>query len=173
MSKKSEITSQKLELDKLKTKLDRYTEYLIAGETLKKRYKQAEILSLESTINTINCGMTKYLNYFFQDDIQIYLNPKLNKTTKISTNIILKGKKSTITDLSGGEYDRVTLASIVTINEIFNSSILILDEALNSLHQESNSEIIEFLKDLASDKLILIISHNAITGIFDHVINIT
>lgn len=157
----------KNDLHKVKDQLNTKTDELLATETLKKRYKQAEILSLESIVHTINAGMSKYLNYFFQDNVQVYLSSKLNKTTKINTNVILKGKKSTMGDLSGGEYDRVTLASIITINEMLNSRILILDEALNSLHQESNTEILQFLKEQASNKLILIISHNVITGIFD------
>lgn len=165
--KKNELETLKNDLHKVKDQLNTKTDELLATETLKKRYKQAEILSLESIVHTINAGMSKYLNYFFQDNVQVYLSSKLNKTTKINTNVILKGKKSTMGDLSGGEYDRVTLASIITINEMLNSRILILDEALNSLHQESNTEILQFLKEQASNKLILIISHNVINGIFD------
>ena len=58
--------------------------------------------------------------------------------------------------LSGGQYKKIAIARLF----YHNREVLILDEATNSLDEESETIVIEELKRLRKDKTILIISHN-------------
>jgi len=88
----------------------------------------------------------------------------------VETSIIYKGNEYTsIGQLSGGEFDRCTLASVCGINNMLNSQILMLDESLSALDADTNTEILMFLKEIAQEKLIIVCSHEAVKGIFDNV----
>lgn len=159
-------------------------EYEIAEKThtahliLKEKYTQAEISALESTITSINEHTRYYLDSFFADhQLSALIKPvdkgKKIQSYKIDSVISYKGNDyDNISQLSGGEFDRCTLASICGINSMLASPILILDESLASLDADTNTEIITFLKELSQDKLILVCSHEAIQGIFDEIIKV-
>lgn len=148
-----------------------------ANLTLKERYAEAEILALRMTINSINEHTRYYLETFFPEqqltaELETIFKGKA-QTLRIGTSINYKGNEyENISQLSGGEFDRCTLASICGINSMLNSPILILDESLSSLDAETNTEIIRFLSELAEYKLIIVCSHEAVKGIFDTVIKL-
>nr|QBK87549.1 MAG: chromosome segregation ATPase [Marseillevirus LCMAC201] len=176
---------QQKELDRWEHKLANVVKRLKTAEkihtahlTLKDKYVQAEILALDSTINSINEHTRYYLDTFFTDhQLSVALTAthkgKKIQTLKISTVINYKGNEyDNITQMSGGEFDRCTLSSICGINSMLGSPILVLDESLASLDADTNTEIIRFLSGLAEDKLILVCSHEAVRGIFDQVVEL-
>ena len=59
-------------------------------------------------------------------------------------------------NLSGGQRQRIAIARAL----YKNPSIIIFDEATSALDKKSESEIIETIKHIAQDKIILLISHN-------------
>lgn len=141
---------------------------------LKERYRQAEILAVESTINSINHHTQYYLDQFFRDD-PLILNLEIidAKKLEIVTKLKYKGYEyDNISQLSGGEFDRCVLASVCGVNTMMNSPFLFLDESLASLDAENNTEILGFLKELSEKKLVAVTSHEAITGIFDEIVEI-
>jgi ABC-type transport system involved in cytochrome bd biosynthesis fused ATPase/permease subunit len=149
-----------------------------ANLTLKDLYIQAEIIAMKTTISSINEHTRYYLDTFFSDNhisavLEAVYKGKKVQTLKINTGINYKGNDyDNINQLSGGEFDRCTLASVCGINSMLGSKILILDESLSSLDSDTNTDIIRFLKDLADDKLILVCSHEAVQGIFDDIVKI-
>lgn len=149
-----------------------------ANLILKEKFIQAEIMALESTIASINEHTSYYLDTFFSEHqlsviLEASYKGKKMKTLKINTSISYKGNEyDTITQLSGGEFDRCTLASICGINSMLGSPILILDESLSSLDSNVNTEILRFLEQLAQEKLILICSHEAVQGIFNATVSL-
>lgn len=159
-------------------KLNRVERIHEANLTLKERYIQAEILALESTIKSINEHTRYYLDTFFVEHhlsatLEAVHKDKKIDSLKINTTINYKGNTyDSINQLSGGEFDRCTLASICGINSMVGSPFLILDESLASLDTDTNTEIIRFLSELAEDKLIIVCSHEAVRGIFDTVIEL-
>lgn len=171
--KEKEKWTRKLEQAQLQ--LGEAQEKYTARLTLKDRFRQAEIMTLESTIYSINEHTRYYLDEFFREN---ELSAKLSATFKdgklhVVTCITYKGYEyDSITALSGGEFDRCTLASICGINAMQQSPVLILDESLSALDAETNTEIISFLHDLASEKLVLVCSHEAVRGIFDKVVTV-
>ncbi len=162
----AEITKQSKSAERIHT----------ANLTLKDKYVQAEIVALESTIMSINEHTRYYLDTFFADHqlsaaLESAHKGKKIQTLKINTAINYKGNEyDNISQMSGGEFDRCTLASICGINSMLGSPILVLDESLASLDTDTNTEIIRFLSELAEDKLIIVCSHEAVRGIFDDIL---
>jgi len=135
--------------------------------TIKEKYRQAEIFAVESTLNSINQHTQHYLDHFFPDD-PMYVKLDIVNQTEIKTIINYKGYEyDSITQLSGGEFDRCVLASVCGVNTMMNCPMLFLDESLASLDAENNTDILGFLKELSTTKLIAVCSHEAIEGVFD------
>ena len=135
---------------------------------LKDCYLRAEKKAVESVVDSINKHTQYFLSAFFPEN-------ELSVTLKSDGKsiVLFKGYEyDTISQLSGGEFDRCTLASVCGANSMLNSPLLMLDESLSALDTDSNTEIIRFLGQLAGDKLILICSHEAVEGVFDTVIRI-
>jgi len=172
---KDTITSQMISLENdLKEKLNEQDGFI----QLKEKYEQAELMALETAIQMFNQYTKFYLDTFFDQEpmiakLVITYQKKKMKSLKIHPSIHYKGNEyDSIFQLSGGEIDRCSLASICGLNTMLNSPLLILDESLSSLDSDKNNEIITFLKDLAQDKLVLICSHEAVEGTFDRIIHV-
>lgn len=137
---------------------------------IKERYRQAEILAIESTVASINQHTQYYLDHFFPDD-PLHARLETNDELQIKTIINYKGYEyDSISQLSGGEFDRCVLASICGVGTMMNCPIMFLDESLASLDSHNNTEILGFLKELSGDKLIAVCSHEAIEGVFSEIV---
>lgn len=87
------------------------------------------------------------------DRKEILDNDILDVLTKLN---IAKYKNTKVCDLSGGERQRVSIA----IALLRNSKVIIADEPLSSLDYKNALEIMELLKELSKDKLVIITSHD-------------
>ena len=144
---------------------------------LKEIIHKAEVLSMNDTIILLNNSINSYLNIMFSNDINITINNTVEKKGivkfKITNNIIYKGcEYDSISDLSGGEFDRCVLSIMIACSNIMNSNILMLDESLASLDSDLCSDILYKLKKISIDKLILVVNHQVINGLFDDIITI-
>lgn len=144
-----------------------------AAITLKDKILQAESMAILNIINSINAHAQEYLDLFFPTDpIVVRLLPF--KQTKKNTNkpqinleIDYKGMEADITMLSGGELSRVVLAYTLALSEIFNASLILLDECTASLDQELTSVVMEGIRKNFGNKLVVIIAHQVVSGNFD------
>ena len=140
--------------------------------------KEAEVIAMVNTIDSINDHADIYLRQLFDDNIEVKLvNSKKIESTKqikiqMNTSIKYKGNDCDITDLSGGEVQRVELAFTLAINDMLNSKFILLDECLNNLDSELNMKALEFLKEISSQKIIIVVSHEANEGIFDDIVHV-
>ena len=148
--------------------------------TLREKCRQAEFLSIEETVKNLNIRSKYYLDKMFSGNI---INVRLEnyRPTGKGKNVRTKGQMNmsifyknneydSINQLSGGERDRVNLAFILSVNDIIGSKILFLDECLSSLDAETNTDIFLFLKQHCDHRLIIAISHEAVKGLFDSII---
>ena len=147
---------------------------LTSARTLQSKIKDAEYLALQNVVSTINTHAEWYLDRFFvEDPISVTL-----KTTKerekdfhasvINMDIHYKGSETDIDMLSGGERARVMLAYTLALGELFNVPMLMLDECTASLDMETTTTVIEAIREsYFANKLILIIAHQVVSGIFD------
>lgn len=129
---------------------------------------------LSKFIDTINHNLAIHLDEFFSEPISVTVKAfkegkKGESKPVIDIEIIYKGNEVDVSNLSGGEYDRLNLAFSVTFNCLSSSNILILDESLASINQELAGDIIIHLKEHCRDKVIWMTQHQAVTGMFDFI----
>ena len=139
--------------------------------------KDAEIISLEKTLYNINEYAKVYLDTLFKEPISVRLeNKKITKDdTKLKMNVVLeyRGKiYNDVNELSGGEKQCCNLAFILAVNDMVGSRILFLDECLNYLDEGNNMDIISYLRENSNNKLIIVVSHEAVQGNFDDIVTL-
>ena len=154
----------------LKEKEILYTDLL----TLREKSNQAEILALESIVENINEFSKYYLDIMFADPIIVRIEnyKQTKKDLKCKMNVYIQYKGSdyeSIDQLSGGERQKCELAFELAVNSIMNSKILMLDECINNLDAEINTEILQILSEYTrdNDKLVIVVSHECVKGLFD------
>jgi DNA repair exonuclease SbcCD ATPase subunit len=146
---------------------------------LKEKSRMASFLAVEKTVNAINYAAKTHLAKLFPDEpISIVLKTsketKKGKKIQMSTSILYKGHEyDSFWSLSGGERQKACLSFIIAINEVVGARFLLLEKALAQLHKEVNTDILEYLRDeIESNRLVVVVSHEANRGIFHKVIEI-
>uniref|UniRef100_A0A6C0HDP4 Rad50/SbcC-type AAA domain-containing protein n=1 Tax=viral metagenome TaxID=1070528 RepID=A0A6C0HDP4_9ZZZZ len=150
---------------------------LAKAEEFIKIIGEAESLSLSQTIQNINEELEEFISAFFGDNFTVSLTTFKqtkdgDKKAMIDIQIIKDGEIVPLDGLSGGEYDRVSLAFFLAFNKSSKCNIILLDECLASLHPELVEEIVEMIKERMDNKLVMFTLHQANTGIFDEVIDV-
>jgi DNA repair exonuclease SbcCD ATPase subunit len=177
--------TNKKEIKKLnKNKEDIEEKYNILRDRIKgaiglhESAREAEFLSIAKVINDINNNAKIYLDAMFEHDITVEIfikettkTGKMSAKPSISTFIEYKNEISDMDDLSAGERQRCDLAFLLAVNDLLGSNVLLLDECFNNLDSATNMDILNFVKDLCKDKLIIVVAHEAIKGLFDNVIS--
>ena len=167
-----------INLQKLQTDEIYYKDKLTSANILKEKIAEAESITLINIIDIINTHTQIYLDYFFPDNpINVKLLPfkETKKNTKPSINIEVeyKGMTCTLSRLSGGQKSRVILAYTLALSEMFNLPLIMIDECTSSLDQELNGIVMDCIKEYFSEKLVIVISHQSVEGIFDRVIKLS
>jgi len=144
----------------------------------KKMIKYTESTVLMNFIYKLNINIKPYLEALFpEDEMNIVVssfNDKKNKGKKpqIILNINYKNMNNVgFNNLSGGEKQRVSLAFTLAFAKIFNSPFLLLDECTSNLDEQMTTTAIETIKKHCQIPYIVVIEHQVISGIFDHVEN--
>jgi exonuclease SbcC len=156
---------------------------LAAENKLKKTLKLKELSDAAATqsvadiLSSINVHAKTYTELLFpnQGTTITLNNVRLNKDesvrAKMSTSVFHKGVEyDSLDQLSGGEQNRAMLAFQLALSDLFNSPILLLDEAFAGAHTELKNDCIESLRSVASRKLVVIVEHGLDDGLFDEVI---
>lgn len=129
--------------------------------------KTAEKMAVTEMIDEINLHAQMYMDNFF-DDLNAML---VFDGVKLNVEVLQDSHDSDLQNLSGGELARVILAFTIALAEINNVRLLLLDECVASLDQESTGQVIDTIK--ANFKgLVICIAHQTTTGVFDHVIEL-
>ena len=151
-----------------------------AALMLKNKILEAESIAIQNIIDSINTHARVFLDSFFTDDpIMVELqtfkeSKKKGVKAKPSINIAVeyKGMECDIHTLSGGELSRVILAYTLSLSEIFNVPLILLDECTASLDQNLTSVVFDSIRQNFNDKLIVIIAHQVVCGTFDRIIDL-
>lgn len=182
-----DVISRKSAVDNYLIKLQECRARLSTATTLKKIIIDVERECLHDRANTINTMVNTYLEDMFDEplSIRISVSPaeeserKKTKTSmtglsSVVTEIIYHGEYMPFSSLSGGEQDRVSLAMTLAMAQIYNSKCLILDECLSSLDATTCDDILFKLQErLSTNTLVFVISHQANTGLFDSVVEVS
>lgn len=161
-------------VEKLKEEENDKRSRYAAAIMLKDKILQAESIAILNVINSINTHAQEYLDTFFPTDpIVARLLPfkKTKKKTKpqINLQIDYKGMEADANMLSGGELARVVLAYTLALAEIFNTPLLLLDECTASIDQDLTGAVIEGIRNNFGNKMVIVIAHQVVSGIFDRV----
>jgi len=149
-----------------------------SGATLlKEKILEAESIALANIVDSINTHAQLYLDAFFADNpIIVRLLPfketKKNNKPQINIEIQYKDMECDLNMLSGGELSRVVLAFTLALGEMFNTPMLLLDESTASLDQEATTVVFDAIKENFKGKMVLIIAHQVIQGVFDKIIKL-
>lgn len=120
-------------------------------------YRRKYIANIFQSFNLIN-SYTVYQNI----ELVLLLNGyKKHKVKKKILDIIeqvglTKFKNTKVSKLSGGQKQRVAIARAM----VKDTPIIVADEPTGNLDSESAKEVIEILKKVAKDKLVVIVTHN-------------
>ena len=120
-------------------------------------YRRKYIANIFQNFNLIN-SYTVYQNI----ELVLLLNGyKKHDVKKKILNIIdqvglTKFKNTKVSKLSGGQKQRVAIARAV----IKDTPIIVADEPTGNLDSESAKDVIEILKKVAKDKLVVMVTHN-------------
>lgn len=145
--------------------------------TFQIKMKTAESLAIDECIEAINNVCNYYLEKFFNDPIYVKIESFKDETKpKIDIKINYNNNDVELPSLSGGEFDRFSLALLLAMNNVFlNGNILLLDESLRSLDTLSSEKIIEILdndKMINKDKIIILVCHQTVKGHFKNIVEI-
>ncbi len=153
---------------------------MAAADLMKTKINEAEAIAISNMIRNINAHASIYLDLFFEEPISVTLlplktNQKKQQKPQINVQVDYKGMECDISTLSGGEKDRVVLAYALALSEMTNCPLLLLDECIKSLDSSSAAKVITAIKQnytYLSGKLVILVAHQTVRGIFDEVIDI-
>jgi hypothetical protein len=139
--------------------------------------KEAEIITLEGTVNSINEHAKVYLDQMFEEPITVRLECQKESgkdlKIKLNTYIYYKGEEWSPSEISGGEIQRCEVAFVLGVNDMVGSKLLMFDESFNELDPSNNTNVLTMVREMCVGKLVLVVTHEAIRGIFDKEIDIT
>lgn len=147
---------------------------------LLKACNKATLETLESVIEDLNLRAAYWLDILLEGKVQAELRTikdlKKGGGTVDSLNLQVTFDGQILTrleeNLSGGQYSRVVLAYQLGLADLYNSPVLLLDEACRGCDQETIDIILEALKSVAERRLIIMVEHNINSDLFDEVIQI-
>jgi DNA repair exonuclease SbcCD ATPase subunit len=171
----NDLTTQVDENKKLKQTI---VESLDKYNKISKSIEISESKLVYRFIDTLNERVNYHLETMFYEPLTVnitcFKDTKKGEKPYIDFVVYYKGNETDISNLSGGEFDRLNLAFLLSFNELSDSNMIILDEALSSLNQELVADIIEHIQDINKNnrKLVLMTLHQSIKGMFDQVISL-
>lgn len=149
---------------------------------LQEEIERVETDVLSESISRIGRMANEFLENCFDHPILLNLaterETKTGKQKKHSFNISVKtGKREGnlvdrgLEGFSGGETDRISLAFSTAITSFSSFPILMLDECIGSLDSDLKDKTIRALRQQAkkTNKGIILVCHDAVEGLFDHV----
>lgn len=135
--------------------------------------REAEILSLESTLENINEHARVHLEHLFPKETPVIRLENVRESKKsaklqLHVSVFYRGETyDHIDEMSGAEHQKCDLAFMLAVNDILGSPLLILDESSNSIDPEDNVEVFLYLQEQCARRLFIVVSHEAVQGIFD------
>lgn len=174
--KQCEAFKQWSKVSDLKIKEDELLVSYPRSVKLQSLLKRAERMAIEEMVDKINTHAQLYIENFFQENISVSLvfdkcGGKSVENNKLSVEIFHNGHQSDLSSLSGGELARVVLAFTIALAEINNVKLLLLDECVSSLDQDTTTTVIDSIRK-NFDGMIICIAHQTTTGVFDYVLDL-
>jgi DNA repair exonuclease SbcCD ATPase subunit len=131
---------------------------------------------MRTTIDTLNAHVRRFIDAFFDSDpgiaVALDILQHTDSKPEITVVVELRGETVPLKTLSGGEMSRVALAFSLSLAEMLNAPLIILDECTSNLDQNATDAIFEFIASRFHSRQIIAIAHQVVTGSFDSVIRL-
>lgn len=156
------------------------TQRSMAFQKIKATLITAEYIILDNVLSEINRTIEEVLDILFIEPISVTIRSLRQLKTddrikpQINCQIISDGAEcSKITELSGGERIRVSLALAIAFSQFNNAPFFILDESLSTLDALTKESTIKMLKKYLPNKLIITVNHDTTVGVYNSVMHLT
>ena len=129
----------------------------------------------EKSLLSLGYMVNNELEKLFKTSITISLQSEVKASvrTGIDINILYKEfQYKSHKNLSGGEESRLGIGFLLALNKYVGAKFLILDETLSCVGNDLRIDTIEALKTISNDKLVIIVNHDCVTGVFDYVLEL-
>lgn len=156
-----------------------YTD-LASLNNLKATAIKVEYQQLDDTVNVINVVLEETLEKLFDEPIQATMS--MFKTLKtggrvkpeVNLNILYRGVEyDSVSQMSGGEGDRVSLAVIMALGMVSNAKLLLLDECLSSLNSELREAAVKMIRKYnTTARTVVMVDHESVEGLYGKVVRV-
>jgi DNA repair exonuclease SbcCD ATPase subunit len=152
--------------------------YLTEQETCKRILSIVKALETDRMVlftHEFNTIINDVLTDCFDEPIRVSLELVITGKTEQQTSKVhvhYKGSDMDLRNLSNGEYQRVMMASHITLAIMLKTPIIVLDEITSHLDENTCAQLFHALKSRIGNCIVLTVAHNVTTGVFDQVINI-
>lgn len=173
-----EIETLENKIDRLNVRLEKVNARLSGGVGFQESIKEAKVGAIQSMIDTVNISAGQYISQFTEEDISVEVEAwKTSRTGDVRPlmNVKVRHENTDHTDIrkiGGGLAQRCELAFLLAVSDSMRGQLLLLDECFNFVDQEAHVRMLKDLKRVCQDKLVVVISHEANNGCFDHVVNL-
>jgi energy-coupling factor transporter ATP-binding protein EcfA2 len=145
---------------------------------LRQKAIDVECIQQQNTVDSINYALQDILESIFEHpivvELRLYKQLKTRKEQKQQVNLHIQYKGAeydSISSLSGGEGDRLSLAMIIALNRISTSPFLLIDESMSSLNEDLREKCLDSLREsIPHTKTVICVNHEDVEGRYDRVI---
>jgi len=140
---------------------------------LVERIKKVEHKVLMSFLDTFNSTLEGILADIFDDPITVALRLAEGDKPDLRWSMAYKGAQDkALSELSGGEQDRVSLAVSLALASTSSFPALLLDECFGALDATSRERCLDTLRRTLPHKPVLVIAHGETEGDYDTTMNL-
>ena len=172
--------AKQTELEKKRCDLEKIYKDMTTLQRLKTIALEVECHTLQVTVDSINIALSDIATHLFDDPISISLQLfkalKTKDRVKPTVNITISyrgGEYDNISQLSGGEGDRISLAITLALARINSCPLLLLDECMASLDANLKEACLKTLRrNLGNHKTVISINHEGTEGTYDSVVTL-
>lgn len=169
---KKRVETRQATVDAALLAVEKYNKLLVV-------VNKAALDSIEATIQEINIRAEYWLEKMFDGDLQAViktskkLKSKDETVDKLHVELTYLGHTlDSQSELSGGQESRLALAFQLALSDMYNSPILLLDEALKGCDKATMENCLEAIRDISERKLVIMVEHFANDCFFDRVVEI-
>ena len=143
-----------------------------AAVQMVERIKTVSHTVLSSYLETFNATLETVLAEVFDDPIVVSLQLFKGDKPDAKWALVYKGTQdNSLSELSGGEKDRVSLAITVALASLSHFPVLMLDECFRSLDSDARAACLETLKRVVH-KPVYVVAHGEVEGDYDTMLDL-
>lgn len=156
------------QIKRLQSKYDKKSTLLDTYNVLKMNVQKAQHMYIQNYVDNINSRLNDYISNVFNDISVSLTTTKKNKTNQnermlLNMNIMKGVDEFDIDCLSHGQISKLSICLMLVMSEILNHNIIILDETLSNIDEETRDIILDMLK--STGKTVILVSHTQLSDI--------